>query len=73
MIIKNIKHFRFSGYNNNQDEGSAGTIDASFTQFIAENFPSYTCIFQLVMPRFMRMDLTAYKNAVMLFRLGKVN
>jgi hypothetical protein len=26
----------------------------------------------MVIPRFMRLDLTAYKNAVMLFRLGKV-
>lgn len=65
-------HFRFPTANNNQEETSSNTLDASFTQFIAENFPSYTCIFQLVLPRFMRLDLTAYKNAIMLFRLGKV-
>lgn len=63
---------RFPVSNNNQEEGNANNLDASFTQFIAENFPSYTCIFQLVIPRFMRLDLTTYKNAVMLFRLGKV-
>ena len=57
----------------NQEEGNSGTLDASYTQFIAENFPSYTCIFQLILPRFMRLDLSAYKNAVMLFRLGKVS
>lgn len=41
-------------------------------QFIAENYPAYTCIFQLVLPRFTMLDLTSFKNAVMLFRLGKV-
>lgn len=64
--------FRFPASNNNQEEQHTNALDASFTQFIAENFPSYTCIFQLVLPRFMRLDLSAYKNAVMLFRLGKV-
>ncbi|XP_013195919.2 sphingomyelin phosphodiesterase 4 [Amyelois transitella] len=63
---------RFRTANNNQEEGNTSTLDASYTQFIAENFPSYTCIFQLVLPRFLRLDLTAYKNTVMLFRLGKV-
>ncbi|CAG4989537.1 unnamed protein product [Parnassius apollo] len=63
---------RFSNVQQTQEEGNTNTLDASFTQFIAENFPSYTCIFQLVLPRFMRLDLTTYKNAVMLFRLGKV-
>ncbi|CAB3224615.1 unnamed protein product [Arctia plantaginis] len=58
--------------NNQREEANCNCLDASFTQFIAENFPSYTCLFQLVLPRFMRLDLTAYKNAVMLFRLGKV-
>ncbi|XP_026329326.1 sphingomyelin phosphodiesterase 4 [Hyposmocoma kahamanoa] len=67
-----INQDRFPGYHHNQEESNVGALDASYTQFIAENFPSYTCIFQLVLPRFMRMELTAYKNAVMLFRLGKV-
>ncbi|CAH0720892.1 unnamed protein product, partial [Brenthis ino] len=67
-----INQDRFPGTQRNQEEGNVGTLDASFTQFIAENFPAYTCIFQLVLPRFMRLDLSAYKNAVMLFRLGKV-
>ncbi|XP_031768338.2 sphingomyelin phosphodiesterase 4 [Galleria mellonella] len=68
----NINQDRYPTSNNNQEEGNSSTLDASFTQYIAENFPSYTCIFQLVLPRFLRLDLTAYKNAVMLFRLGKV-
>lgn len=64
--------FRNPGAQRNHEEGNATTLNESFTQFIAENFPSYTCIFQLVIPRFTRLDLSAYKNAVMLFRLGKV-
>lgn len=71
-VNNNISQDRFPVSNNNQEEQFTNTLDASFTQFIAENFPSYTCIFQLVLPRFMRLDLSAYKNAVMLFRLGKV-
>ncbi|KAL4710747.1 hypothetical protein ACJJTC_004392 [Scirpophaga incertulas] len=67
-----INQDRFPSSNNNQEEVNASVFDASFTQFIAENFPTYTCIFQMVVPRFLRLDLTAYKNAVMLFRLGKV-
>ncbi|XP_061383261.1 sphingomyelin phosphodiesterase 4 [Danaus plexippus] len=67
-----ITQDRFPSTQRNQEEGNTGTLDPSFTQFIAENFPSYTCIFQLVLPRFTRLDLSAYKNAVMLFRLGKV-
>ncbi|XP_041977884.1 sphingomyelin phosphodiesterase 4 [Aricia agestis] len=55
-----------------QEDANTGTLDSSFAQFIAENFPTYTCILQLILPRFLRLDLSAYKNAVMLFRLGKV-
>ncbi|XP_028173889.1 sphingomyelin phosphodiesterase 4 [Ostrinia furnacalis] len=68
----NINQDRLPLSNNNQEESNANSLDSSFTQFIAENFPSYTCIFQMVLPRFMRLDLTTHKNAVMLFRLGKV-
>ncbi|PZC84454.1 hypothetical protein B5X24_HaOG205028 [Helicoverpa armigera] len=70
-VNNNITQDRAQNSNNNQEEFT-NTLDSSFTQFIAENFPSYTCIFQLILPRFMRLDLSAYKNAVMLFRLGKV-
>lgn len=71
-VNNTISQDRFPVSNNNQEDGNTNTLDASFTQFIAENFPSYTCMFQLILPRFMRLDLTAYKNAIMLFRLGKV-
>ncbi|KAG6442597.1 hypothetical protein O3G_MSEX002447 [Manduca sexta] len=71
-VNRGISLSRFPGIENNIEENNTNNLDASYTQFIAENFPSYTCIFQLVIPRFMRLDITAYKNAAMLFRLGKV-
>ncbi|VVC87375.1 unnamed protein product [Leptidea sinapis] len=66
-----ISQERHRHLQNNLDEGT-GSLDPSYIQFIAENYPSYTCILQLILPRFTRFDLTTYKNAVMLFRLGKV-
>lgn len=54
-----------------EDQRSA-EIDSSFIPFISENLLAYTEIFQLVVPRFLRLNLTVPKNATMLFRLTKV-
>ncbi|KAI4503032.1 hypothetical protein M0802_002076 [Mischocyttarus mexicanus] len=40
--------------------------------FIANNLLAYTVIFQQLLPRFMRTDLIAPKDALMLFRVTKV-
>ncbi|XP_012349090.1 sphingomyelin phosphodiesterase 4 isoform X1 [Apis florea] len=40
--------------------------------FIAHNLLAYSAIFQQLLPRFMRTDLVAPKNALMLFRVTKV-
>ncbi|XP_046389707.1 sphingomyelin phosphodiesterase 4 [Ischnura elegans] len=40
--------------------------------FVAENLPSYTVIFQQLLPRFVRLDLSTPKNSQMLFRVTKV-
>ncbi|XP_029171226.1 sphingomyelin phosphodiesterase 4 [Nylanderia fulva] len=40
--------------------------------FVANNLLAYTAIFQQLLPRFMRIDLVAPKNALMLFRVTKV-
>ncbi|XP_046830955.1 sphingomyelin phosphodiesterase 4 isoform X4 [Vespa crabro] len=40
--------------------------------FVANNLLAYTVIFQQLLPRFMRTDLVAPKNALMLFRVTKV-
>ncbi|KAG8225486.1 hypothetical protein J437_LFUL009479 [Ladona fulva] len=39
--------------------------------FVAENLLSYTIIFQQLLPRFARLDLSTPKNAQMLFRVTK--
>ena len=54
-----------------EDQRSA-EIDSSFIPFISENLLAYTEIFQLVVPRFLRLNLTVPTNATMLFRLTKV-
>ncbi|XP_017772649.1 PREDICTED: sphingomyelin phosphodiesterase 4 isoform X2 [Nicrophorus vespilloides] len=46
--------------------------DESYMQFIAENLLVYVVIFQQLLPRFARVDLSSPKNAQMLFRLTKV-
>ncbi|XP_053988733.1 sphingomyelin phosphodiesterase 4 [Hylaeus anthracinus] len=40
--------------------------------FVANNLLAYTAIFEQLLPRFMRTDLVAPKNALMLFRVTKV-
>ncbi len=40
--------------------------------FVADHLLFYTVLLQEVLPRFFRMDLSAAKNAYMLFRLSKV-
>lgn len=71
-VNNNMNQDRLPGSNEVQEEANPFVLDSSYTQFIAENFPTYTNIFQLILPRFTRLDLTAYKNTVMLFRIGKV-
>lgn len=41
--------------------------------FVAHNLLAYTAIFHQLLPRFMRTDLVAPKNALMLFRVTKVH
>ncbi|KAL7294296.1 hypothetical protein TKK_0012311 [Trichogramma kaykai] len=43
-----------------------------WVSFVANNLLSYTAIFQQLLPRFLRTDLVAPKNAHMLFRVTKV-
>ncbi|XP_058808686.1 sphingomyelin phosphodiesterase 4 [Phymastichus coffea] len=45
---------------------------ARWTPFISNNLLAYTAIFQQLLPRFMRTDLVAPKNAHMLYRVTKV-
>jgi len=47
-------------------------VDRRWQNFIAENVLQYTVVLRQLLPRFFRMDLTASKNAYMLFRIAKV-
>jgi hypothetical protein len=68
-ILKKFFFFRNDALAN---EARTARVDNSFVPFISENLLAYTEIFQLVVPRFLRLNLTVLKNAVMLFRLTKV-
>lgn len=46
--------------------------ESRWISFVANNLLAYTAIFQQLLPRFMRTDLVAPKNAMMLFRVTKV-
>jgi len=52
--------------------GEDGVVDHRWQVFIAENVVLYTAVLRQLLPRFFRMDLTASKNAYMLFRISKV-
>ncbi|XP_033230954.1 sphingomyelin phosphodiesterase 4 isoform X2 [Belonocnema kinseyi] len=56
------------------EEEEKGKIydSAKWVSFVANNLLAYTAIFQQLLPRFMRIDLVAPKNALMLFRVTKV-
>lgn len=56
-----------------QEEERGKITDATrWLSFVANNLLAYTAIFQQLLPRFMRTDLVAPKNALMLFRVTKV-
>ncbi|XP_043281782.1 sphingomyelin phosphodiesterase 4 isoform X2 [Venturia canescens] len=56
-----------------EDEDRGKINDPSrWITFVANNLLAYTAIFQQLLPRFMRTDLVAPKNALMLFRVTKV-
>ncbi|XP_015603161.1 sphingomyelin phosphodiesterase 4 isoform X2 [Cephus cinctus] len=56
------------------DEEERGKIhdESRWISFVANNLLAYTAIFRQLLPRFMRIDLIAPKNALMLFRVTKV-
>ncbi|XP_014479776.1 PREDICTED: sphingomyelin phosphodiesterase 4 [Dinoponera quadriceps] len=54
-----------------EERGKIHDIDR-WIAFVANNLLAYTAIFQQLLPRFMRTDLVAPKNALMLFRVTKV-
>ncbi|XP_048509001.1 sphingomyelin phosphodiesterase 4 isoform X2 [Athalia rosae] len=55
-----------------EEERGKITDETRWLSFVANNLLAYTAIFQQLLPRFMRTDLVAPKNALMLFRVTKV-
>ena len=55
-----------------EDASTVIDVDGKWQQFVADNILFYTHTLRLLLPRFFRMDLTASKNALMLFRIAKI-
>ncbi|KAF7990193.1 hypothetical protein HCN44_011485 [Aphidius gifuensis] len=54
------------------DERGKINDPSRWMSFVANNLLAYTAIFEQLLPRFIRTDLVAPKNALMLFRVTKV-
>ena len=71
MIIDCV--YLFFYFRKPEEEERGKIVDpARWMSFVANNMLAYTAIFQQLLPRFMRTDLVAPKNALMLFRVTKV-
>ncbi|XP_066596827.1 sphingomyelin phosphodiesterase 4 isoform X2 [Prorops nasuta] len=68
--VPNLEYIKHS---KSEDEEKGKIQDETrWISFVANNLLAYTAIFQQLLPRFMRTDLVAPKNALMLFRVTKV-
>ncbi|XP_011506496.1 PREDICTED: sphingomyelin phosphodiesterase 4 [Ceratosolen solmsi marchali] len=73
-FIQPWRYIQGIGYTKKFEDEERGKIHDpnKWISFIANNLLAYTAIFQQLLPRFMRTDLIAPKNAHMLFRVTKV-
>lgn len=63
---------RFNIFSKAEEEERGKIHDTGrWISFVANNLLAYTAVFQQLLPRFMRTDLVAPKNALMLFRVTK--
>jgi sphingomyelin phosphodiesterase 4 len=69
MYLSYIQPWR---YNFNRSQSKETPIIGKYATFVAENLFCYTQIFVRLLTRFQRMDLSSYKNVLMLYRLLKV-
>uniref|UniRef100_A0A0C9R7R2 Smpd4_1 protein n=1 Tax=Fopius arisanus TaxID=64838 RepID=A0A0C9R7R2_9HYME len=68
-----VPELSYSPQGRPEDEDKGKIHDPQrWMSFVANNLLAYTSIFQQLLPRFMRTDLVAPKNALMLFRVTKV-
>ncbi|KAJ8681355.1 hypothetical protein QAD02_017142 [Eretmocerus hayati] len=73
-FIQPWRYVQSVSYTKKIDDEEKGKIHDpnQWISFVANNLLAYTAIFQQLLPRFMRTDLVAPKNAHMLFRVTKV-
>lgn len=53
-------------------EGDGSAVSWQWQRFVADNLLLYTGIMGAVLPRLLRLDLSAARNAHMLYRICKV-
>ncbi|KAL1452947.1 hypothetical protein WDU94_007129 [Cyamophila willieti] len=56
----------------NEEDQCHTSVDRAWAHFIADNLPAYTSLLQLVLDRFLRLDLNNLFNAHFVFRVAKV-
>jgi len=67
-----IQPWRYTDRGRPVADSDPAPVDARWQGWVAENILLYSEVLRLLLPRFFRMDLTASKNAYMLFRIAKV-
>ncbi|KAF2367107.1 Sphingomyelin phosphodiesterase 4 [Trinorchestia longiramus] len=68
-----IQPWRYTNINKPADPSESGVpVEWQWQRFIAENLLFYSSVLTAVMPRLLRLDLSAPKNAHMLYRICKV-
>jgi len=67
-----IQPWRYTDRGRPVAESDPAPVDERWQGWVAENILMYSEVLKLLVPRFFRMDLTASKNAYMLFRIAKV-
>ncbi|XP_065353387.1 sphingomyelin phosphodiesterase 4 [Cloeon dipterum] len=70
-----IQPWRYTNYANygiRENHESGKPVDRRWLTFIAEHLPFYGCIFEQILRRLSRIDLSILKNAIMLHRVCRL-
>ncbi|XP_059484440.1 sphingomyelin phosphodiesterase 4 [Neocloeon triangulifer] len=70
--IQPWRYTNYANYGMRENDESGKAVDRRWQSFVAENLPFYGCIFQQVMHRLSRIDLSILKNAIMLHRVCRL-
>lgn len=66
-----IQPWRYVSYTSRGNE-SDKVVDSKWQNFVAENLLFYTLFLEKVIHRFLRVELSSTKTALMLYRISKV-